>query len=100
VLGQLVLVLALGTVGTPFALALVLYLLNSSAAPEPTPTLANVGGVAVFLLSGALAANFVRGQVAGGVGPLSGAVLAFAVVVAAATVGVLGKYIREEVAGA
>ncbi|MDS0295173.1 divalent metal cation transporter [Halogeometricum sp. S3BR5-2] len=100
VLGQLVLVLALGTVGTPFALALVLYLLNSRAVSEPTPTLANAGGVAVFLLSGALAANFVRGQVAGGVGPLSGAVLAFAVVVAAATVGVLGKYIREEVAGA
>nr|WP_085944941.1 divalent metal cation transporter [Halogeometricum pallidum] len=97
VLGQLVLVLALGTVGTPFALALVLYLLNSPAVPEPTPTLANVGGVAIFLVSGALAANFVRGQVAGGLRPLSGAVLAFAVLVAAATLGLVAKYAREEV---
>lgn len=100
VLGQLVLVLALGTVGTPFALALVLYLLNSPAVSEPTPTLANVGGVAIFLVSGALAANFVRGQVAGGLSPLSGAVLAFAVLVAAATLGLTAKYAREEVAGA
>ncbi|MDS0300385.1 divalent metal cation transporter [Halogeometricum sp. S1BR25-6] len=100
VLGQLVLVLALGTVGTPFALALVLYLLNSPAAPEPTSALANVGGVAVFLVSGALATNFVRGEVAGGVGPLSGGVLAFAVVVAVATVGLAGKYVREEVGSA
>lgn len=100
VLGQLVLVLALGTVGTPFALALVLYLLNSGAVPEPNSTLANLGGVALLLVSGTLAANFVRGQVVGGLRPLSGAVLAFAVVVAAATLGLIGKYVREEVAGA
>jgi manganese transport protein len=96
VLGQLVLVLALGTVGTPFAIAVVLYLLNSAAVPEPTPTLANVGGVGLLAVSGGLAANFVRGQVAGGVDALSSVVLAFAVVLGVATVALLGKFAREE----
>nr|WP_258560392.1 divalent metal cation transporter [Halorhabdus salina] len=95
VLGQLVLVLALGTVGTPFAIAVVLYLLNSGAVPEANSTLANVGGVALLLVSGTLAANFVREQIAAGVDPLSGAVLAFAVVLGAATVALLGKYALE-----
>ncbi|MFB6136416.1 MAG: divalent metal cation transporter [Halobacteriaceae archaeon] len=95
VIGQLVLVLALGTVGTPFALAVVLYLLNSSAVPRPNSALANLGGLALLAVSGALALNFVRGLVAGGVGLLSGFVLAFAVVVAAATLGLLGRYVRD-----
>jgi manganese transport protein len=96
VLGQLVLVLALGTVGTPFVIALVLYLLNSGAVPDRNSTLANVGGVALLLVTGTLAANFVREQVAGGVGPLSGFVLAFAVALALATVGLAGTYARDE----
>jgi manganese transport protein len=96
VLGQLVLVLALGTVGTPFAIAVVLYLLNSGAVPDRNSTLANVGGVALLLVTGTLAANFVREQVAGGVGPLSGVVLAFAVALAVAIVGLAGKYAVEE----
>ncbi|MFB6184330.1 MAG: divalent metal cation transporter [Haloarculaceae archaeon] len=100
VIGQLVLVLALGTVGTPFALAIVLYLLNSDAVPEANSTLANLGGLALLVVSGALAANFVRGQVIGGVDVLSGAVLAFAVVLAVATLAVGGTYVREEVMGA
>ncbi|QIB75589.1 divalent metal cation transporter [Halogeometricum borinquense] len=97
VIGQLVLVLALGTVGTPFAIAVVLYLLNSDAVPKPNATLANVGGVGILLVSGALAANFVRGQIAGGVELLSGTVLAFAVILGVAIVVLIGKYVREEV---
>ena len=98
VLGQLVLVLALGTVGTPFAIAIVLYLLNSDAVPDHNSLVANVGGVALLLVTGALAANFVRSQVAGGVGPLAGFVLAFAVALALAMVGLGGKFALEEVA--
>ncbi|WP_135663638.1 NRAMP family divalent metal transporter [Halorhabdus rudnickae] len=95
VLGQLVLVLALGTVGTPFAIAVVLYLLNSGAVPEANSALANVGGLALLAVAGTLAANFVREQVAAGVDPLSGAVLAFALVLGLATVGLFGKYVLE-----
>ena len=95
VLGQLVLVLALGTVGTPFAIAIVLYLLNSDAVPRPNSALANAGGVALLLISGSLAANFVREQIAGGVNPLSGSVLAFAVVLGLAMVVLLVKFVRE-----
>jgi len=98
VLGQLVLVLALGTVGTPFAIAVVLYLLNSDAVDDPNSTLANVGGLALVTVAGALAANFVREQVAGGVTPLSGFVLAFALALGLATVGLLAKYVTQELA--
>jgi manganese transport protein len=97
VIGQLVLVLALGTVGTPFAIAVVLYLLNSDAVGEPNSALANFGGVALLAVSGALAANFVREQVGSGVDLLSGSVLAFAVVLGVATLVLLGKFVREEV---
>ncbi|KZN23136.1 Mn2+/Fe2 transporter [Haladaptatus sp. R4] len=98
VIGQLVLVLALGTVGTPFALAIVLYLLNSKAVPESNSTLANSGGLALLLVSGALAVNFVREQIAGGIDSASGIVLAFAVILGIATLVLLGKYAREETA--
>ncbi|MFB6296374.1 MAG: divalent metal cation transporter [Halobacteriales archaeon] len=100
VIGQLVLVLALGTVGTPFAIAVVLYLLNSGAVPRGNSALANLGGLGLLLVSGALAANFVREQVASGLDPLSTVVLAFAVVLGAATLVLGGTYAREEVAGA
>jgi manganese transport protein len=50
-----------------------------------------------LLVTGALAANFVREQVAGGIGPLSGFVLAFAVALGVAIVGLGGKYAVEEV---
>jgi manganese transport protein len=96
VLGQLVLVLAVGTVGTPFAVGVVLYLLNSEAVPRANSTPANAAGVGVLLVSGTLAANFVREQVAGGVGSLSGAVLAFALVLGVALVALAGKFVREE----
>jgi manganese transport protein len=51
-------------------------------------------------VTGTLAANFVREQVAGaglaGLDPLSGFVLAFAVALAAAMVALLGKFANEE----
>ena len=96
VLGQLVLVLALGTVGTPFAIAIVLYLLNSSAVPRPTAALTNIGGFALLVVSGTLAANFVREQIASGIDPLSGSVLSFAVLLGLAMVGLLAKFLREQ----
>ncbi|GGL38076.1 hypothetical protein GCM10009037_22070 [Halarchaeum grantii] len=95
VLGQLVLVLALGTVGTPFAIAVVLYLLNSDAVPESNSAAANLGGIALLVVTGALAANFVREQLSGGFAPLAGAVLVFAVLVALATLGLLVQYARD-----
>jgi len=102
VLGQLVLVLALGTVGTPFAIAVVLYLLNAGAVPRGNSTPANAGGIALFLVSGALAANFVREQVQGGVDPLSlpGLVFVFALVLGIATLVLAGKYAIEEAGAA
>ena len=96
VIGQLVLVLALGTVGTPFAIALVVYLLNSPAVSRPTATVTNIGGLALLSVSGALAANFLREQIAVGLSPLSGAVLAFAVVLTLAMLVLLAKYAREQ----
>jgi len=99
VLGQLVLVLALGTVGTPFAIAVVLYLLNSDAVPEGTSTLANLGGVALLVVSGGLAVNFVVERVGGGVDVLTGLVVAFAAALGLATVGLLAKLLGETYRG-
>jgi manganese transport protein len=66
--------------------------------PDRNSPLANVGGVVLLLVTGGLAANFVRSQAAGGVGPLAGVVLAFAVAIALAMVGLGGKFALEEVA--
>lgn len=96
VLGQLVLVLALGTVGTPFAIVVVLYVLNSPAVSRPTPAVLNIAGLALLGVSGTLAVNFIREQVAAGLAPLSGAVLTFGVVLAVATLLLLGKFLGEE----
>ncbi|GAA5052428.1 divalent metal cation transporter [Haladaptatus pallidirubidus] len=98
VIGQLVLVLALGTVGTPFAIAVVLYLLNSEAVSESNSVLANSGGMALLFVSGSLAANFVREQISGGINLLSGFVLVFAIVIGIATILLIGKYMHEEAA--
>lgn len=96
VLSQLVVVLAIGTVGTPFAIAIVLYLLNSAAVPELNATLANLGGLALFVISGALTVNFVHEEITGGIDPLSGFVVVFAVALGIATVGLLAKYAHRE----
>jgi len=97
VIGQLVLVLALGTVGTPFAIAVVLYLLNAESVSGSNSLLANLGGLALLAVSGGLAANFVREQITTGLDLLSGLVLAFALVLAAATLVLIGQYVRKEV---
>jgi manganese transport protein len=96
VLGQLVLVLAIGTVGTPFAILIVLYLLNSEAVPKSNSISANILGILLVIISGSLAANFVRGQLAEGVGVLSGFVLAFALVLGVAMLGLVILYIKRE----
>ena len=94
----LVLVLAFGLVGTPFALLVVLYLLNSEAVPERNSRLANVGGVTLVGITAVLAGNFIREQIASGLGGLSGFVVAFAGVMVLAMVGLGGKFLRSRYA--
>lgn len=94
----LVLVLAFGLVGTPFALVLVLYLLNDpDVVPVKNSRAANVGGLVLVGITSILAASFVREQVVSGIGdPLTLFVLAFAVVLGAATLGLGVKFAQEE----
>ena len=92
----LVLVLAFGLVGTPFALVVVLYLLNSDAVDEATSTLANLGGVVLVGVTSVLAANFVRRQAPSAASdPMAAFVVAFAVALGAATLLLVGRYARE-----
>ncbi|MDJ1431311.1 divalent metal cation transporter [Halostagnicola sp. A-GB9-2] len=94
----LVLVLAFGLVGTPFALIVILYLLNDSdAVPETNSLLENVGGVALLLVAIVLAGEFVRGELATVTEPASAFVVAFAVAMALAMLGLCGRYIRDNV---
>ena len=96
-LGQLVLVLAVGTVGTPFALALVLVLLNDPETAGEAPNVAlNLGGVLVFGVASVLAGNFVAGQLGSGLTLLSGSVLVFAAVLAFATLVLIGSHLRTQ----
>lgn len=93
----LVLVLAFGLVGTPFALVVVLYLLNDpDAVPETNPAFANVGGVVLVAIAGVLAAGFVSGELATATSdPISAVVVAFAGAIGLATVALVGKYVRD-----
>ena len=96
-LGQLVLVLAVGTVGTPFALALVLVLLNDPETAGEAPNVAlNLCGVTVFTVASVLAGNFVAGQLGSGLTLLSGSVLAFGAVLAFATLLLIGSHLRMQ----
>ncbi|MFC7156949.1 NRAMP family divalent metal transporter [Halomarina halobia] len=96
----LVLTLAFGLVGTPFALALVLYLLNDGeAVPERTPTATNVGGVVLIAVTAITAGAFLREQVAGGFDPITLFVLLFAVALGVATLFLLALFVRERLAG-
>ncbi|MFD1642080.1 NRAMP family divalent metal transporter [Halohasta litorea] len=99
-LQQLVLVLAVGTVGTPFVLAVVLVLLNDTetVADAPGPLL-NIGGIAVFAVASVLAGSFVSGQLGGGLTLLSGGVLVFALVLGVATVVLIGSHLRTRLSG-
>lgn len=98
-LGQLVLVLALGTVGTPFAIAIVLYLLNSRAVPQGNPALANLGGIVLFALSGTLAFNFLRSKATVNMDIVTGLVLIFGAILALATLVLAGKYLQSRLPG-
>lgn len=90
----LVFVLAFGLVGTPFALALVLYLANDpTAVPERASTLANVGGIALLAVASVLAMEFVGG-LAPYEGPLDWFVLAFAVTFGLATLLLGWRFVR------
>ena len=96
----LVLVLAFGLVGTPFALALVLYLLNrDDAVPETNPTAANVGGLALLGVATVTAGSFLREQYASGADAVTGLVLLFATVLAAATLVLMARFGRETLTG-
>ncbi|ATW89690.1 manganese transport protein [Halohasta litchfieldiae] len=99
-LQQLVLVLAVGTVGTPFVLALVLVLLNDAGTvPESPGALLNIGGILVFTVASVLAGRFISSQIGSGLTPLSGSVLAFGIVLTIATVVLLGLHLRTRLAG-
>lgn len=91
------LMLAFGLVGTPFALVIVLYLLNDSeAVPETNPMLANSGAIILILVTVTLAGDFVRGELATATtAPSSAAVVAFAAAIGLATLGIVAKYARE-----
>lgn len=86
----LVFVLAFGLVGTPFALALVLYLANDGGAvPERASVPANAAGILLLAVAAILASEFVLGRVETLDGVLDWFVLVFAVTFGLATV-VLG----------
>jgi len=96
-LQQLVLVLAVGTVGTPFVLALVLYLLNDpTAVPQTSSAVENVGGLLLIGVSTVVAGQWLQRVASGGVtDPVSLAILAFAAVLTVAMVGLLGLSVRN-----
>ena len=97
VLGLLVQALAVGFVGTPFVLALVLYLLNDpTAVPRPNSLVENVGGLLLIGIATVVAGQWVRRVASGGiVDPASLAILGFAAVLAAAMLGLLGLTARN-----
>ncbi|QFU81657.1 NRAMP family divalent metal transporter [Natronorubrum aibiense] len=92
----LVLVLAFGLVGTPFALAVILYLLNDTdVVSETNSHLENLGGIALFAVATILAGEFVLEEVETIGEPTSAFVVAFAGAMALAIVGLAGKYGRD-----
>ena len=92
----LVLVLAFGLVGTPFAIVVVLVLLHSEAVDEPLSRVGTLGGVVLVVVTTVTAGSFVREQVASGLGdPLTLFVTAFATVMAAATLLLVAKSVRD-----
>lgn len=93
----LVLVLAFGLVGTPFALLLVLLLLNDpGVVPETNSLLANLGGLVVLVIASVLAGSFVREQAAGGLSdPVTVFVVGFATVFALASIGLILTFGRR-----
>jgi manganese transport protein len=97
----LVLVLAFGLVGTPFALAVVLYLLNDPRVVPETPGVAvNVGGLVLIAVTAITAGAFVREQAVAFApieNPIGAFVVVFAVVLAGATLLLVAKALRAAV---
>ncbi|MFC6769389.1 divalent metal cation transporter, partial [Natrinema soli] len=94
----LVLTLAFGLVGTPFAIAVILFLLNDPAVvPETNSLPANIGGLALFVVAGVLAGEFVLAELETITEPTSAFVVAFAAAMALALVGLVGRYVRDRV---
>ena len=96
----LVLVLAFGLVGTPFALVVILYLLNDpDAVPETNSRLANLGGLVLFGVATVLASEFVLEELeAAAAGePIPAFVVAFAAAMGLAVAGLAVRYVREQV---
>ena len=96
----LVLVLAFGLVGTPFALAIVLYLLNDPrAVPETNSATLNLAGLALIVVTIVLAGSHVLEQAitlaaVGGplAAPIPAVVVAFAALVGLATLLLAAKF--------
>ncbi|XVH31443.1 NRAMP family divalent metal transporter [Haloferacaceae archaeon DSL9] len=89
----LVLVLAFGLVGTPFAIAVVLVLLNTDSVTTNQPGLAvNASGALLFFVTSVTAGSFVREQAAAGLGGLGGVVVAFSLGLTVATAALVGRY--------
>jgi manganese transport protein len=97
VFGLLVQALAIGFVGTPFVLALVLYLLNDpTAVPDTNSALENVGGLLLIGISTVVAGQWVQRVAAGGIAdPVSLAILLFAAVLAAAMLGLVALTVQN-----
>ena len=97
VFGLLVQALAIGFVGTPFVLALVLYLLNDpTAVPQTSSAVENVGGLLLIGVSTVVAGQWLQRVASGGItDPVSLAILTFAAVLGAAMVGLLGLATRN-----
>lgn len=94
-LSLLVVVLAFGLVGTPFAIVLILYLLNDPAVvDEPVPIAANLGGLALLVVALVTAGTFVREQATAVTDPLSAFVVVFAVGIGLATLLLVVKFAR------
>jgi manganese transport protein len=91
----LVLVLAFGLVGTPFAIVVVLYLLNDpGVVDEPLSLPANLAGLVLLGVALVTAGTFVREQAAAITDPLSAFVVAFAVGIGLATALLLVRFVR------
>lgn len=93
----LVLTLAFGLVGTPFALTVVLYLLNHpEAVPRPNSRPANATGLLLIAVTVVTAGSFLHERIAAGFSsPLTIFTVLFALVLAVAMLGLLGLFIRE-----
>lgn len=92
----LVLVLAFGLIGTPFALILILILVNDTTIVDARPhPLINAAGLLVLIVALVLAGTSTIEQSAAAPGMLTYGVLGFAIVMAIATAGVIITYLLD-----